>query len=405
MSESPEKGQSRPPASRKTLRLTWPQAVRAVSRAFESLRTGSREITAGPAHVRDAVSIRRIAAVYLIALIPCLLAGAYNTGLQVQLAASAGLPLLDDWPTRLMSGMGMDPVSAATSAGAFVHGLLYFLPLAVGCYLAARSVELIFALVRREQLGPGSWVLALVFALILPPATPVWQAMLAMAFGVVMGKEVFGGTGRNLVHPVLLAWAFLFVTYPETLSGDAIWVPVDGERPAWLHQVSASGSPVLADLDWTSAFLGLTPGAFGETSALACFLGAGWLLLARVVSWRVVLGFFAGSILASAGFAAADPGGNPLFGIPVHWQIVLGGWAFGMAFLVTDPVTGAHTNPGRWVYGLIAGAFVVFVRVLNPTQLDGTAIALLFMNLFAPLIDYWFVAANVRRRRARNAAQ
>ena len=399
----PEKG--RRPGNRKTLRLTWPQATEAVSRAFESLRTGSREVTHRPAFVRDAISVRRIAAVYLVALLPCLLLGTYNTGLQIDLAAASGLAPLENWRTGLVAALGHVPGEAGGFGIRSLHGLLYFLPLAVGAWLATRGVELAFALIRREQLGPGSWVLALVFALMLPPATPVWQAMLAMAFGVIMGKEVFGGTGRNLVHPVLLAWAFLFVTYPETLSGDAIWVPVDGERAAWLHQVSASGSPVLADLEWTTAFLGFTPGAFGETSALACFLGAAWLLLARVVSWRVVLGFVAGSVLASAGFAAGDPGSNPLFGIPVHWQLVLGGWAFGMAFLVTDSVTGAHTNPGRWVYGLIAGAFVVFVRVLNPTQLDGTAIALLFMNLFAPLIDYWFVAANVRRRRARNEAQ
>lgn len=295
-----------------------------MSRAFESLRTGSQEITAGPAHVRDAISVRRIAAVYLVALVPCILLGAYNTGLQAQLAASSGVPLLDDWPTRLIVSIGLDPVHAAGISGAFLHGLLYFLPLAFGCYLAARSVELVFALVRREQLGPGSWVLALVFALTLPPLTPVWQAMLAMAFGVVMGKEVFGGTGRNLVHPVLLAWAFLFVAYPESLSGDSIWVPVDGEQVAWLHRIAAEGSPVIAELDWNTAFLGLTPGAFGGTSALACFLGAAWLLLARVISWRVVTGFVAGSAIAAAGFATGDPASNPLFGIPVSWQFVLG---------------------------------------------------------------------------------
>jgi Na+-transporting NADH:ubiquinone oxidoreductase subunit B len=220
-----------------------------------------------------------------------------------------------------------------------------------------------------------------------------------------MGKEIFGGTGRNLVHPVLLAWAFLFVAYPETYSGDSIWVAVDDVRPAWIHIVGEEGSPALAGLDWGTAFLGLTPGTFGAPSTLACLLGLGWLLLAKLVSWRVVVGFVAGSALAAALFAAGDPGNNPLFGMPVHWQFVLGGWAFGLAFIVTDPVTGAHTNPGRWVYGFIAGAFVIFVRVLNPTQIDGVAIALLFMNLFAPLVDYWFVSANIRRRRARNAAQ
>ncbi len=287
--DKPPEGPRRP-GSRRTLRLTWPQAVAAVSRAFESLRTGSREVARRPAYVRDAISVRRIAAVYLVALFPCLVAGVYNTGLQIDLAAASGLAPLDGWRTDLMAALGYTAGQDGSFLTRGLHGLLYFLPLAVGAWVATRGVELAFALIRREQLGPGSWVLALVFTLMLPPATPVWQAMLAMAFGVVMGKEVFGGTGRNLVHPVLLAWAFLFVTYPETLSGDAIWVPVDGERPAWLHEVSAAGSPVLADFDWTTAFLGLTPGAFGETSALACLLGAAWLLLARVVSWRVVQG-------------------------------------------------------------------------------------------------------------------
>lgn len=386
----------------KTLRATREQALGPIRRAFHALAVGSEQVTQRAAHVRDAVSVRRFFAVYLVALAPLILFGLYNTGLQIHLALAteAGEPL-ETWQTALMQtlGLGLDPGSFTDS---LVHGALYFLPLLIALYLTARVIELLFAVIRRMDLPPGTIIYALLFALILPPTAPIWQASLAMGFGILVAKEIFGGTGRNVVHPVLLAWAFLYVSYPAALSGESVWVPVSGDVPMLIDIVDEQGMAGLEDVDWMSAFIGLSPGPLGVSSALFCFIGVGALLLARLISWRIVIGFVIGSFLATLLFQG-ESADNAMFGVPFHWHMVLGGWAFGLAFIVTDPVTATHTRAGRLLYGLIAGAFVIVVRVLNPVQLDGTAIALLFMSLFAPLIDHFVIEANIKRRRARYA--
>ncbi|MGD8644275.1 MAG: RnfABCDGE type electron transport complex subunit D [Chromatiales bacterium] len=389
----------------KTLRATWHQVVDPVTEAFRALSTGSRSVTERASHIRDAVSVRRIFAVYLVALMPLILFGLYNTGLQIHLAIADGADPLENWRTDLMLALGFGEFDPDSIPAAFVHGALYFLPLLLASYLAALVVGLIFSVVRQEGLSSGAWIFTLLFTLILPPTTPIWQAAVAMAFGTVIGKEIFGGTGRNVVHPMLLSWAFLYVSYPATLAGEGVWVPVDIERPMLIDIAAEEGLAGLAEHDWVTALIGLSPGPVGVPSAALCFLGVGALLLAQLVSWRVVVGFIAGSAAAAFLFAGGDPANNPMFGIPVHWHMVIGGWAFGMAFIVTDPVTASHTRTGRWVYGFLAGAFVIVVRVLNPVQLDGTAIALLFMSLFAALIDHFVIRANVMRRRARYGSQ
>jgi Na+-transporting NADH:ubiquinone oxidoreductase subunit B len=391
--------------SPRTLRATWGQARASVARAFASLRTGSRATTARASHIRDAISVRRIFAVYIVALAPVTLFGLYNLGLQTHLAIAAGAEPLANWQSAAMRALGLGAFDPGSVAACTLHGALYVLPLLFAAWLTARIAELLFALVRREDLQPGALLFSLLFSLILPPTTPVWQAAIALGFGIVVGKEIFGGTGRNVVHPVLLAWAFLYVSYPATLSGEAVWVPVSTEQPMLIDIAAEQGLAGLAQTSWTTAFAGLSPGPIGVTSALLCFVGLAGLLLARIVSWRVVAGFVAGSAVMAALFAMGDPANNPMFGVPVHWHMVIGGWAFGLAFIVTDPVTAAHTATGRWVYGFLAGAFVILVRVLNPVQLDGTAIALLFMSLFAALIDYFVIEANCARRRARYEAE
>lgn len=397
-----ENGQNEGP---KTLHATWHQVVDPIADAFEALRTGSRRTTVRASHIRDAVSVRRIFAVYLVALMPLVVFGLYKTGLLIHLALHGGAEPIDNWQTALMRALGFGAFDPDSIAANFLHGALYFLPLLLAAYVAALIVELIFAVVRQEDLGSGTWIFALLFALILPPTAPVWQAALAMAFGIVMGKEIFGGTGRNVVHPVLLSWAFLYVSYPATLSGESVWVPVDTEQPMLIDIAAEKGMAGLATYDWTTALIGLSPGPVGVPSAAFCFLGVGVLLLSQLVSWRVVVGFIAGSAVAALLFSGGDPANNPMFGIPVHWHMVIGGWAFGMAFIVTDPVTGSHTRTGRWIYGFLAGAFVIVVRVLNPVQLDGTAVALLFMSLFAALIDHFVIGANIARRRVRYGSQ
>jgi len=386
----------------KTLRAPWRQVLGPVLDAVDSLRTGSRQVTGRAAHVRDGISVRRVFVVYLVALAPLVLFGLYNCGLQIHLAVADGMAPLENWRTDLMRAAGLGAFDPGSIVANFVHGGLYLGPLLAAVYIPARLAELGFAVVRREDLQPGTMIFALLFTLILPPTAPAWQAGLAMLFGVVVGKEIFGGTGRNVVHPVLLAWAFVFVSYPAVLSGEAVWVPVAGERPMLLDIAAERGMAGLAGHDWLSAFVGHAPGPFGVPSTAACLFGLCVLILARIVSWRVAAGFIAGSAAAALLFSAGDSADNPMFGMPLHWHMVIGGWAFGLAFIVTDPVTGAHTRTGRWIFGFLAGAFVIVVRVLNPVQLDGTAVALLFMSLFAALIDHFVIASNVRRREARH---
>ncbi len=382
-----------------TLRATWAQVTGPVRGAFESLRTGSNRTTGRASHIRDAISVRRVFVVYVVALVPVLLFGLYNTGFQIHQAVADGAPPLDTWQTALARAVGGDGLDPGNLLACFVHGAAYFLPLLLAVYVPVRLAELAFAVIRREDLQPGTWVFCLLFTLIIPPTTPAWQAALSMVFGVVVGKEIFGGTGRNVVHPVLLAWAFLFISYPAALSGEAVWVPVGADRPMLMDIAAERGMAGLTGYDWWEALAGLSPGPFGVPSTAACFIGLGVLILAKIVSWRIAAGFLAGSAAAAWVFAQGDPASNPLFGVPVHWHMVLGGWAFGLAFIVTDPVTAAHTRKGRWVYGFLAGSFVIVVRVLNPVQLDGTAVALLFVSLFAALIDYFVIQANIARRR------
>jgi Na+-transporting NADH:ubiquinone oxidoreductase subunit B len=386
----------------KTLRATREQALGPIRHAFHALAAGSEQVTQRAAHVRDAISMRRFFAVYLVALAPLILFGLYNTGLQIHLALAGeiGEPL-ETWQTGVMKtlGLGFDPDSFVAC---LIHGALYFLPLLFAIYLTARVIELLFAVIRRMDLPPGTMIYALLFALLLPPTAPIWQSAFAMGFGILVAKEIFGGTGRNVVHPVLLAWAFLYVSYPAALSGEAVWVPVSADVPMLIDIVDEQGMAGLEGVSWMSAFVGLSPGPLGVSSALFCFIGVGALLLARLISWRIVAGFVLGSFLASLLFQG-ESADNAMFGVPFYWHMVLGGWAFGLAFIVTDPVTAAHTRAGRLLYGIIAGAFVVVVRVLNPVQLDGTAIALLFMSLFAPLIDHFVIEANIKRRGARYA--
>ena len=347
----------------KTLRATWAQAIDPVRSAFSSLAAGSHRVTGRASHIRDAISVRRIFAVYMVALAPLIVFGLYNTGLQIHLAlAGEGVEPMANWQTATMGTLGLGGFDAGNFLSCFVHGGLYFLPLLVVVYITARLIELIFAVVRRDDLSPGTWIFALLFVLILPPTTPLWQA---------------------------------------AMSGEAVWVPVSQDVPMLIDIVDERGIAGLEGVDWTSAFIGLSPGPIGVSSALFCFVGLGVLLLARLVSFRIVAGFVIGSAIAALLFAAGDPSSNDMFGVPFHWHMVLGGWAFGLAFLVTDPVTAPHTRTGRLIYGLIAGAFVIVVRVLNPAQLDGTAVALLFMSLFAALIDHFVIEANVKRRQAR----
>jgi len=241
--------------------------------------------------------------------------------------------------------------------------------------------------------------------LTLPATIPLWQVAVGVAFGVIIGKEVFGGTGMNVLNPALTARAFLFFAYPGQISGDAVWTAannVDGFSGAtWLSRAAAEHN-VLDQASWMDAFLGFIPGSMGETSTLACLLGAGVLIATRIGSWRTMAGVVLGTVIVASLLNAVGSDTNPMFAVPFWWHFVLGGWAFGTVFMATDPVSSAFTNTGRLLYGFGIGALVVLVRVVNPAYPEGMMLAILFMNLFAPLFDYFVVQGNIKRRLARS---
>jgi len=301
----------------------------------------------------------------------------------------------------------LNPYNAGNPLACLIHGALYFFPAYIVTLAVGGAWETLFAIVRKHEIAEGFLVTSLLFPLILPPTIPMWQVALGVSFGVVIGKEVFGGVGMNILNPALTGRAFLFFAYPAQISGETVWtaVPekcaVDGFSGAtWLARAAEGG---LAEGSWLKAFVGLVPGSMGETSALCCLMGAVVLILSRIGSWRIMAGVVAGTMGTSLLFNIVGSDTNPMFATPFWWHMVLGGWAFGTVFMATDPVSGCNTDKGRLVYGFLIGVLVVLVRVVNPAYPEGMMLAILLMNVFAPLIDHFIVQVNVKRRIARNA--
>jgi Na+-transporting NADH:ubiquinone oxidoreductase subunit B len=272
----------------------------------------------------------------------------------------------------------------------------------IATFVIGGHVEVIFAILRKHEINEGFLVTGFLFPLTLPPTIPLWQVALGITFGVVIAKEVFGGTGMNFLNVALTARAFLFFAYPAEISGDKVWIAaemLDGHSGAtWLSAAAAQGSAAFTDVTWWQAFVGLIPGSMGETSALAALLGALILSLTGIGSWRIMLGVMLGTTVVVSLFNAVGSESNAFFDVPFYWHFVLGGWAFGAAFMATDPVTAAFTDKGRWVYGFGIGVMVALVRVVNPAYPEGMMLAILFMNMFAPFIDHFVVQANIKRR-------
>ncbi len=369
-------------------------------------------VTRTGAHVRDALDLKRMMMIVVVAALPCVAMALYNTGLQANLALDpAKLEQLAGWRHDVIRflGVGYSPSSAIANV---THGALYFVPLYALTMVVGLSWEVLFAAVRREEVNEGFFVTGLLFPLILPPTTPLWQAALGVSFGVVLAKEVFGGTGMNFVNPALAARAFLFFAYPAEISGDTVWTAV----PPQLAVDAFSGATVLATmrqmtgpfadqpLSWWQAFVGLEPGSMGETSALACLIGAAILIATGIGSWRIIAGVALGTIAMSLVFNALATPAHPYFAVPFWWHMVAGGWAFGTVYMATDPVTAPFAEKGKWIYGAMIGALVVLVRVVNPAYPEATMLVILFMNVIAPVIDYGFVKANITRRSKRHAA-
>jgi len=357
------------------------------------------DVTRSSPHVRDAMDLKRLMIFVVIAVTPCLLVGMYNIGYQANVAIQAmGLLEAGGWRGTVLEvlGVGYDPASVTAS---LIHGLLYWLPVYLVTLAAGGFWEVLFAGVRNHEINEGFLVTSMLFSLTLPPTVPLWQVVIGISFGVVIGKEVFGGTGKNFLNPALTGRAFLFFAYPADMSGDAVWTAVDGFSGATpLAAASSGGMSALsqADISWAQAFLGQMQGSIGETSTLACLLGAVFLIYTGVASWRIMAGVFLGMVATVLLFNQF--GAQPMADVPWYWHLVLGGYAFGLVFMATDPVSAAMTDAGRWVFGLFIGFLVVLIRVANPAFPEGMMLAILFANVFAPLIDYVVVRVHIRRR-------
>jgi Na+-transporting NADH:ubiquinone oxidoreductase subunit B len=362
------------------------------------------DVARGAPHVRDAVDLKRVMILVVFAATPCALVGFWNTGFQANSAMAAlGIEATSGWHGGVLSlfAVGYD---AGSFYDNFVYGLVYFLPIYAVTMAAGGFWEILFAGVRNHEINEGFFVTSFLYALVLPASIPLWQVAIGISFGVVIGKEVFGGTGKNFLNPALTGRAFLYFAYPAQISGDAVWTAVDGFSGATALSISAVDGitgVVASGLTWTQAFLGQMQGSIGETSALACLFGAVMLVYTGIASWRIIVGVFAGLIIPSLviGLIGSD---NPMALVPWYWHIVIGGFAFGAIFMATDPVSAAATNTGRWIYGLLIGAMTFVIRVVNPAFPEGIMLAILFGNIFAPVIDHFVIRANIRRRISRS---
>jgi Na+-transporting NADH:ubiquinone oxidoreductase subunit B len=362
------------------------------------------EVTKGKTHVRDSLDLKRLMITVVIALLPAFLMAFYNTGFQANHAImnNQATPL-DTWQTQVYMMIFGNDFSDNVLQSVF-HGALYFLPIFIMTFVIGGHVEVASAIIRGHEINEGFLVSGFLFPLTLPPTIPLWQVALGITFGVILAKEVFGGTGMNVLNVALTGRAFLFFAYPAQISGDSVWIAAnmtDGATGAtWLSQAAVGGSEALQNVSWFDAFLGFVPGSMGETSAAAALIGALILALTGIGSWRTMLGVALGTAGTVLLFNFVGSDTNAFFNVPFYWHFVLGGWAFGMAFMATDPVTSAFTDQGKWIYGAGIGIMVALVRVVNPAYPEGMMLAILFMNMFAPFIDHFFVQANIKRRQA-----
>ena len=365
-------------------------------------------VTKSGSHVRDALDLKRMMMMVVYALIPAVLMALYNTGYQANLAITNLGAQSTTWQADVIRwlGLGFDPANLFANV---IHGALYFLPVYIVTIAIGGIWEVLFAVVRKHEINEGFLVTSLLFPLIVPPNIPYWQVALGISFGVVIAKEVFGGVGMNIINPALAGRAFLFFAYPAAISGDKVWVAVDAMSKATPLAEAASTSvthvaPHLSYSVW-QGFIGLIPGSMGETSTLACLIGAVVLIASGIGSWRIMLNILVGMVAMSSIFNLIGSDTNPMFYMSPMQHLVYGGFAFGAVFMATDPVSAAFTEKGKMIYGLLIGILVVLVRVVNPAFPEGMMLAILFMNVFAPIIDNFVVKGNIKRRLARNVAR
>jgi Na+-transporting NADH:ubiquinone oxidoreductase subunit B len=386
---------------------------RVIYEMFDTMLYSPGTTTTASPHVRDGIDLKRVMMTVWFAALPALLFGLYNTGYQANLQITeSGYQPIPGWRTAVVATLtGFDPADLWANV---LHGAVYYVPIFIVAYVAGFFWEVLFAWVRGHPVNEGFMVTGLLFTLILPPTIPLWQVFLGMSFGVVIGKEVFGGTGKNFLNPALVGRAFVFFAWPAQNSGDSVWTAVDsfsGATPlalaaagnldysVGLTQNAVTGNAV--ELSWMHTSLGGIQGSIGETSLVAIAIGAIVLLVTRIASGRIMLSMFLGMAFMAALFNLIGSPSNPMFAMPWYWHLALGGFAFGMVFNATDPVTAAMTDTGKLIYGALLGIMTVLIRVVNPAFPEGVMLAILFGNLCAPLIDYFVMQANIRRRMRR----
>lgn len=356
-------------------------------------------------HIRDGFSLAQALRVLLWALVPSLVIGVFNTGFQANVRlALPGVPADIGWRAGLVDalGLGLEP-SAFFSA--LIHGLLYVVPLFAVVYLVAWGWSALFARLRQRPMGDDLLVLCLLFTMILPATIPLWQAALGISFAVVMGREIFGGAGKYFLNPPLTGLAFLYVTYPKEMAIETNWAAIDAFTAQTYLAVAGRLDPgAIASLgtSWMQSFIGLVPGPIGTTSTLACLAAAIYLIRRGVISASVVVGALIGMVAAAFLVNLFSGDGNAYIGIAWYWHLVMGSFAFGIVFLATDATSSAMTERGRWIYGLLVGLMVIVIRVGNGHHPDGVMFAILLGNIFAPLIDYLVMWANIKRRAMRD---
>lgn len=373
----------------------------ALYEAVDTIFYRPSSVSKGGSHVRDAVDMKRVMILVWMCTFPAMFFGMYNIGLQANTALDVmGAAPADTWRQGVIGALTAYNVNSVWDN--MIYGAMYFLPVYLTTFVVGGFWEVLFAAVRKHEVNEGFFVTSILFALTLPPTIPLWQVALGITFGVVLGKEVFGGTGKNFLNPALAGRAFLFFAYPASMSGDSVWTAVDGYSGATALSQAAAGGVEALTMSWSDAFFGFIQGSMGETSTLAILIGGGILLVMRIAAWRIVGGVMLGMVATSLLFNAIGSDTNPMFATPWYWHLVLGGFAFAMMFMATDPVSASMTNRGKLFYGALIGVMVVLIRVVNPAYPEGMMLAILFANLFAPFIDHFVVQANIKRRIARN---
>ena len=365
--------------------------------ATDTILFSTDERTHSGPHIRDSVDIKRVMILVVIALIPCYIFGALNIGYQESLTYSLEN---SDWRRNLLSG------------------ILKILPILTVTFATGAIWEILFAVVRRHPISEGFLVTCALIPLTLPATIPLWQVAIGTSFGIVIGKEIFGGVGMNIFNPALTTRAFLYFTYPVQISGDKVWalapdgfsgatalsIPAGQVNSNAVSLLNEATTNTVFDFSWINMFMGWIPGSIGETNKLIIILSALFLILTGITSWRIMLGSVIGLTFTAYLTNILSPfSSNAMLTIPPHYHLVMGSFLFGTVFMATEPVTGAHTENGKWIYGFFIGMLTVIIRSINPAYPEGIMLAILLMNAFAPLIDYFVVKSNTRKRLIRYA--